>query len=108
MGEFHRNKSHRWSPTGVRPFIVALAVAIGLLASSVDKAYAANGSVTYTYDALGRVQTVSYDTGIIIIYTYDANGNRTQQVINVNTSVLHWAPTASPCTSNCWGQAVWG
>jgi hypothetical protein len=31
--------------------------------------HAANGSVAYTYDALGRVTTASYDTGVCIIYT---------------------------------------
>jgi YD repeat-containing protein len=70
-------------------------------------ANAANGSVAYTYDALGRVSTVNYDTGIIIIYSYDANGNRTQQTINVNTSPLTWTLTSGPCTSNCWGGALW-
>ncbi|MEJ1968703.1 MAG: RHS repeat domain-containing protein [Rhizomicrobium sp.] len=69
---------------------------------------AANGSVTYTYDALGRVTSVSYDTGVIILYTYDANGNRTTQVVNVNASKLTWTPTTTPCTSNCWGAALWG
>jgi len=70
-------------------------------------AQAANGSVAYTYDALGRVTSASYDTGVIIIYTYDANGNRTQQVINVNTSTLIWTATVTPCTANCWGASVW-
>jgi len=69
--------------------------------------YAANGSVVYTYDALGRVTSASYDTGVIVLYTYDANGNRTQQVINVNTATLTWTATVSPCTSNCWGAALW-
>jgi len=75
--------------------------------SGGDQARAANGSVVYTYDALGRVLTVNYDTGVIVIYTYDANGNRTQQVINVNTSTLTWTATGTPCTSNCWGAGLW-
>ncbi len=70
-------------------------------------AYAANGSVVYTYDALGRITTASYDTGVIVIYAYDANGNRTQQVINVNTATLTWTATATPCTANCWGAGLW-
>ena len=70
-------------------------------------AFAANGSVAYTYDALGRVSTATYDTNVIVIYSYDANGNRSQQVINVNTATLTWSTTASPCTSNCWGAALW-
>ena len=72
-------------------------------------ARAANGSVVYTYDALGRVTTASYDTGVIIIYSYDANGNRTQQVINVNTANLCW--TNSSCTPGSftptWDQGLW-
>jgi YD repeat-containing protein len=69
-------------------------------------ALAANGSVTYTYDALGRVATASYDTGVIIIYSYDPNGNRTQQVVNVNTGLLTWS-SSMPCAPNCWGAALW-
>ena len=70
-------------------------------------AFAANGSVVYTYDALGRITTASYDTGVIVIYTYDANGNRLTQVINVNSGNLTWTSTGTPCTSNCWGAALW-
>jgi YD repeat-containing protein len=76
-------------------------------ATTLSSAIAANGSVVYTYDALGRVSTANYDTGVIIIYSYDANGNRTQQVINVNTATLTWTLTYSPCTTNCWGSTVW-
>lgn len=68
---------------------------------------AATGSVTYTYDALGRVTTAAYDTGVIIIYNYDANGNRTQQIINVNTGTLVWTATGGSCSSNCWGGSLW-
>ena len=52
-------------------FVLAL---LGML--HVAPALAANGSVVYTYDALGRVSTASYDTGVCIIYTYEAAGNR--------------------------------
>lgn len=81
------------------------AVLSALLASGA--AFAANGSVVYTYDALGRVTSASYDTGVLVYYTYDANGNRTQQVINVNTATLTWTATATPCTANCWGAGLW-
>jgi YD repeat-containing protein len=70
-------------------------------------AQAANGSVVYTYDALGRITSVSYDTGVIVMYTYDANGNRLTQVINVNTATLTWTATSGACTSKCWGGAKW-
>lgn len=90
-------------------------VAVGILLtglalfgfSASEPADAANGSVTYTYDALGRVITAAYDTGVIIIYSYDANGNRTQQVINVNTGTLVWTATGGSCSSNCWGGSLW-
>lgn len=61
---------------------------------------AASGSVVYTYDALGRISTASYDTGVIVIYTYDANGNRTAQVVNVNSTTGTWE-------SFTWGAAKW-
>jgi YD repeat-containing protein len=86
----------------MRQFAVTVLCA-SLIALSCTPANAANGSVTYTYDALGRVTSVSYDTGVVIIYTYDANGNRTQQVINVNTSTMKWDNSPTP-----WSAAVWG
>ena len=78
-----------------------------LCLTGISSALAATGSVVYTYDALGRITTASYDTGVIIIYSYDANGNRLSQVINVNSASLTWTSTATPCTSNCWGKALW-
>lgn len=32
---------------------------------------------TYTYDALGRLSSVTTDSGTVIHYCYDAAGNRT-------------------------------
>lgn len=40
------------------------------------------GSATYTYDSLGRVITITYSTGVVITYTYDAAGNRTAYVVS--------------------------
>jgi YD repeat-containing protein len=88
-----------------RKAVQALALLLGSLGAT--PLLAANGSVVYSYDALGRVVSASYDTGVIVYYTYDANGNRTQQVINVNTATLTWTATATPCTSNCWGAGLW-
>ena len=34
--------------------------------------------ITYTYDALGRLQMVTYQNGTTVTYTYDPAGNRTQ------------------------------
>ena len=43
------------------------------------------GAVSYSYDALGRVATANYDNSVFIQYTYDAAGNRTQQVVTTGT-----------------------
>ncbi len=65
-------------------FLVSIAtVALLTIAANVP-AFAGNGSVTYTYDALGRVTSATYDTGVTIIYTYDANGNVTSQSVSIN------------------------
>jgi YD repeat-containing protein len=77
--------------------LAVLAAAALLAICNTGPARAANGSVAYTYDALGRVATVSYDTGVCIIYAYDANGNRTAETIAVG----------SPNTA-VWGTGVWG
>jgi len=74
--------------------MTALLVLIGTLPAT-----AGNGSVTYTYDALGRLISAYYDTGVLISYSYDANGNRTQEVVNVYTPGL-WG-------SFTWGAAPW-
>ena len=79
--------------------LVILSIAVVLLFIA-NAAHAANGSVTYTYDALGRISTASYDTGVFIIYTYDANGNRLSQAINVNSTTGTWGAFN-------WGAAFW-
>lgn len=66
-------------------FIVATSVYCPALNTT---ALSANGSAAYTYDGLGRISSISYDTGVIVIYTYDSNGNRLTQVLNVNTLPL--------------------
>jgi len=69
-----------------------------LLASwSGGAARAANGSVAYTYDALGRLITASYDTGVCIAYSYDPNGNRLSEKILV----------VSPSSTGVWGCFNW-
>lgn len=67
--------------------ICVIVAAFGLTAMPAsDGSKAANGTVVYTYDALGRVLTASYDTGVCIAYTYDANGNRLSEKILVISS----------------------
>ena len=38
-------------------------------------------SVTYTYDRLHRLTTVTYSSGTEITYSYDAVGNRTTKMV---------------------------
>jgi hypothetical protein len=80
--------------------VIALAL-IGI--SAVTAALAATGSVAYTYDALGRVTTASYDTGVCVIYTYDPNGNRLSETVLVSAG-------GSPGVWGCfnWNQRNWG
>jgi YD repeat-containing protein len=58
--------------------------ALGLMTCAALLAAAAHaGSVSHTYDALGRVATVVYNNGTTtttIKYSYDAAGNRTSVV----------------------------
>jgi len=68
----------------VRAAFAASTIALSAICPSAPT-YAANGSIAYTYDALGRVTTASYDTGVCIVYSYDANGNRLSETINVTT-----------------------
>ncbi len=81
---------------------IAVALALGG-ASASDAVFAANGSVVYTYDALGRLITASYDTGVCIAYSYDANGNRLSEKILVTSS-------SSTGVWGCfnWNNAQWG
>ena len=64
--------------------VVLSRVAASVLISSVfgsSQAWA-TGNVVYTYDALGRISSVTYPSGKTIAYAYDAAGNRTQVVRN--------------------------
>jgi YD repeat-containing protein len=114
VGDF---KATRWSKTMkvphtrkallLRIFICALCAGSAVWAPTPTYA-ATNGSVAYTYDALGRVTTASYDTGVCILYSYDPNGNRLSETINVTAAgttgvwgCFNWNLTGS-------GGAKWG
>jgi len=64
-------------------------------------------TVSYTYDALGRLKTVAYADGASVTYHYDAAGNRTQ----VETHVVPGVPPSIsvPASSSTGSYAVsWG
>jgi YD repeat-containing protein len=44
-------------------------------------------NLTYTYDALGRLTGVVYDSGITVTYTYDAMGNRTGKTVAISPAL---------------------
>jgi YD repeat-containing protein len=69
-----------------------------LISMFAPEARAASASVTYTYDAVGRVATALYDNGTCIAYSYDPSGNRTSQTNTTSTSPE--SPT--------WGTGTWG
>jgi YD repeat-containing protein len=65
----------RVSMTMKTTWFALLAGLAGLLIASGAQA----DTVSYTYDALGRLKTVTYTGSVTrtITYTYDASGNRT-------------------------------
>lgn len=89
-----------------RLFLCLGCAAVLFSSLGLNCAQAANGSVAYTYDALGRVTTASYDTGVCIIYSYDPNGNRLSETIKVTTT---GATGVWGCFNwNASGGAKWG
>jgi YD repeat-containing protein len=52
----------------------------GVVASLIDRSRADAETITYTYDPQGRVTRAAYSNGVIVDYSYDAAGNRTQLV----------------------------
>lgn len=56
-------------------------------------------TVTYTYDNLYRLKTVTYHNGATITYNYDANGNRFSEVTTQATLPLKWFSFTA--TTNC-------
>lgn len=55
------------------------------------------------YDDLNRLKRVEYGSGLVIEYTYDEVGNRTQRVVTVNgrtVSVVPELPNGEVYTAN--------
>ena len=62
--------------TGAR----AAAAGALLLLALVSTLPAHAGSAVNAYDSLGRLTRVTYSNGVVIVYTYDAAGNRSTVV----------------------------
>ena len=56
----------------------ASALSLVFLSLGFSAANAQAGTVTYAYDALGRIAGASYPDGTCLAYSYDAAGNRSQ------------------------------
>ena len=63
---------------------ISIALSCAMLALFL--AGSADAATTYTYDALGRIVTATYDNGKQIVYSYDAAGNRTQVVTQTGSN----------------------
>jgi YD repeat-containing protein len=61
--------------------LIILAISLFAIVSTTALA----SGITYTYDALGRLITLTYDNGTKITYAYDAAGNRTTQGVTCGT-----------------------
>jgi len=53
-------------------------------------------AITYEYDRLHRLVRVTYDDGAVIVYEYDAVGNRILRVTNTDPNTVYLAVHVSP------------
>lgn len=86
---------------------VRLATAILLIAVlgmwPIKTSIGADASVSYRYDAMGRLVAASYNSGLCVVYTYDANSNRLSETTGAPsmTGTGMWGCFA-------WNGANWG
>jgi len=64
-----------------RSRVKSLCALVLMSACMATTASAIAGSVTNTYDNLGRLTKATYSNGVVITYVYDAAGNRTSYVV---------------------------
>jgi YD repeat-containing protein len=76
--------------------IIVVLFSLGIVALFAGASLVAADTATYEYDQLGRLTRVTYDNGTVIIYTYDAAGNRTSVSVTVPTAT----PTATGSTTD--------
>jgi YD repeat-containing protein len=77
--------------------IRVVSAALGLAAIAIPGG--ALGSGVFGYDKVGRVTTALYDNGTCLVYTYDANGNRTSQTNTPATVTAVWGSGVFGCFS---------
>ena len=54
-------------------------------------------NVEYTYDVLNRLSRAEYPNGTVVIYTYDADGNRESRIVTSDAAAnLTNSPTPPP------------
>jgi len=69
--------------TGAARWLAAtLVVSVSLTASTVQ----------YSYDAAGRLTGARYDTGVVIKYEYDSNGNMLRRIVDATPPVVALDP----------------
>jgi len=82
----------------------SLLLAIGVAAVWAGQASAQ--SVSYSYDAMGRLTGASYNNGSTITYAYDAAGNRTSVVTNTGVAAKVVTISSSGNNLNIWNNLV--
>lgn len=90
-------------PVHRRMLLAQLLAGVSAFALSRE-AFAQN--VIYTYDALGRITTVTYPNGATISYTYDPAGNRTQVVQVAGTPAPSGTFAANPTSISPGGSST--
>jgi len=75
------------------------AALLGFAALSASSALRAD-QVTYTYDALGRLELVTYPSGTSVQYNYDAAGNRTQVTNNGGAAPMAVSVQVAPVSGS--------
>jgi YD repeat-containing protein len=87
-----------------RRTLLVRASALALVSGAPSVASAQD--VQYTYDALGRIRTVTYPNGATITYTYDDAGNRTQVTQVAGAAAPTGTFSASPASISPGGSAT--
>jgi large repetitive protein len=80
-----------------------------LLLLAIDAPGVSAGTVTYGYDAQGRVISAAYSDGTAIAYAYDAAGNRATQSVctfwGASSGALVWG-ASSWCSQSWWSPGA--